>query len=179
VSATQAPSPYGVPWPFLVVKLGRKRFWGTPDQPLDERLDDAVDKVFPPGDRPFSMYRVRSEEDVLRVAVAMNAGRSSLTEDSPFVAFSEEELAQLGITRLDTQGTTACELVNHWHLDADASPPQARQLCRLAMQGGRPVRTLTRGMLRPAVDWATGNRCRAAVADTEGCLDAECARAGD
>jgi hypothetical protein len=120
------------------------------------------------------MYRVRSEADVLRVAVAMNAGRSSLTEDSPFVAFSEEELEALGIARLDTRGTTLCELVNRWHLDADASPAQARELCRRAMQNGRPVRTLTKGMLRSPVEQATKNRCRAAVADREVCLDAEC-----
>jgi hypothetical protein len=178
VSVPQATTPYGVPWPFLLVKLGRKRFWGNPDQPLDERLAAAVAMIFPPADRPFSIYRVRSEEDVNRVAVAMNAGRSSLSEDSPFVAFLEEELAQLGITCLDTPGNTACALVNRWHLDADANPSQAHDLCQLAMQRGRPVRTLTKGMLRPAVAHSTANRCSAAVPDAEKCLDPECALAG-
>jgi hypothetical protein len=177
VSAPQATTPYGVPWPFLIVKLGRKRFWGSLDQPLDERLAAAADKIFPSTDRPFSMYRVRSEEDVYRVAVAMNAGRSSLSEDSSFVAFLDEELVQLGITCLDTPGSTACELVNRWHKDADANPSQALDLCRLAMQQGRPVRTLTKGMLRPAVARSTENRCRAAVSDAGKCLDPECAPA--
>jgi hypothetical protein len=165
-----------VPLPAFVRKLGRKRHWGSPDQPEAERIAEILGNVFLNDQLPYSLYRVSSDTDLHRVALALNAGRKagSLTEDSSFVAFGAEELETVNVRAQPTVGDTPCRYANHLHHDASASEDQLRQLVTQAIRAGRTIASLTKGVMKRVVETAIRDQCFAAVTDAVECKAEGC-----
>ena len=63
----------------------------------------------------ISVYLVASATDLARVAIALNANRSSKTEPLFLLAITAAELAKITIRR--TPGLTLCRWANHLHRD--------------------------------------------------------------
>lgn len=169
-------SSLGIAPPAFVRKLTRKSHWGIAGDPLDERLNDAVEKVFPEESGVFSVYRVDSDVDLRRIALAFNANRSSYTERLDLVAFTPDELQRCqvpaeGVPELGTR----CDHANRRHCHISAMANQLRHLCELAMTAGRCAASLTTATMRDVVKAADQDGCRIVAADST----IECACQGD
>lgn len=156
-------------------KLTRKSHWGVAGDPLDERLDPAVEKVFPEESGVFSVFRVDSDVDLRRIALAFNANRSSYTERLDLIAFSLDELQRCEIPadRVPEPGTR-CDHANRRHYHITASISQLRHLCELAMTSGRSAASLTSATMRDAVKAADEDGCHIVTADST--VDCVCQR---
>lgn len=165
--------------PVLVRKLGRKNHWGSPEQPIGQRVSEIVSRLFAPEERPFSLYKVSSLMELDRVALALNAGRSSLTEDLAFAFFPEDEIVAAGIPLSNTSGETPCQHANSLHVDADASPANLTAIVTQAIQQHRTVVTRSKGQMKEVVQRATQERCEVitsqlASGGTPGCVAPGC-----
>jgi hypothetical protein len=161
--------------PVFIRKLARASHWGQPDDPIDQRVKDAVKNVFRnQPEQEVSIYRVGSDEELRRVAVGLNANRSSLSETLAFAVMLPEELRQFGILLTQTPGDLKCEFANRLHYDAVATDQQFEDLCRALMTAGRTEGRCTASMMRDAAQAAVDEGCAAAT-NTTPCRVPACA----
>lgn len=150
--------------PVFIRKLARASHWGQPDKPIDERVKNAVKNVFRNQEEPeISIYRVNSDEELRRVAVGLNANRSSLNEALAFAVLLPEELVQHGIQVRQTPGDLRCEFANRLHFDATATDDQLRNLCRALMTADRTEGRCPSSVMRDAAQAAIAEGCAAAT----------------
>lgn len=156
-----------VPTPAFVRKLRRRSDSGDPADDQGQRVKDAVDKLFrSQSERDISIYLVHNDEDLRRVALGMNAGRVSLKEAVPFVAFLPAELESAAIRANPTPGNLPCAHANCLHHDIQATDEQLTQLCQSAMQSGRVAGNCSQGMMKDIITAAKAENCRTVT--TEG-----------
>lgn len=153
----------------LVRKLARKRHWGSSDQPAEQRSAEVLSNVFLNDDKPYSLYRVNSESELDRVALALNAGRSSLSEECFFAFFTEAELQAASISLTQSAGQTPCRHANHLHFDADAVEAQLLSLISQALISGRDLVRRNRNQMKQVAELAMKDQCLAAVPDSPEC----------
>jgi hypothetical protein len=164
----------GVPTPAFVRKLRRRSDWGEPADDQGQRVKGAVQKLFRLQTEPdISIYLVNNDDDLRRVALGMNAGRDSLKEPVPFVAFLPAELGAAAIQASPTPGNLPCAHASGLHHDIQATDDQLAQLCATAMQKGRVVGNCSKGMMTEVIAEATKEHCRA-VTDEGICLVDTC-----
>ena len=156
----------GVAPPAFVRKLTRKSHWGIAADPLEQRLNEAVERVFPEHGGVFSVFRVDSDVDLCRIALAFNANRSSFTERLDLVAFTPDELQRCEIPAESVpESGTRCDHANRRHCHISAGAQQLRQLCELAMTAGRSAASLTTATMRDVVKAAEDDGCHIVTAD--------------
>jgi hypothetical protein len=128
---------------------------------VDSRTELAAEKVFfgSQSEPEYSLYLVSSDDDLRRVAIGMNSGRSSYTEPVAMVAFLESELLGLNITCAKTNGATQCEYANNIHFDITATNQQLLDLCRTAILAGRVAGNCTESNMKDVVRAATSEKC--------------------
>lgn len=161
--------------PAFLRKLRRKNDWGGPDDGLDTRSELAANKVFQGEESDgFSVYLIRTDEDLRRVAIGLNSTRDSATEEINLVAFHPEELTHAGISSKPTPGNTRCHYANRLHHDLTATRAQLVQLCHNAMQGGRAAKKCTSATMRDVLAAAQTEQCDAAFNPPKGCLAENC-----
>ena len=166
----------GIPAPVFLRKLRRKSHWGAADDPIDERAVIAVREVFlTERGNTYSVYLIRTDEDLRRVAIGLNGNRDSLTEVLDLVAFLPNELQAVGISFQATPGDTRCRFANLLHHDLKATEPQLLALCRTTMVRGRNAGRLSTGTMREVVTSAQGEQCLAALDLSPECQVAQCA----
>ena len=152
--------------PVFVRKLRRRGDWGDEADDLTTRAINAVNKVFrTPPEPVISVYLVNCDEDLRRVALGINAGRDSLTEPVPFVAFPVAELYAVGIEIRETLGILPCAFANRLHRDLVATDEQLEKMCEAAMRNGRMVGNCSSGMMKEAREEALKEKCRTASKD--------------
>lgn len=130
-------------------KLGRSSHWNS-DLELFERVTAAVEKAFPE-DGTYSFYSVSTVDELKRVAVGLNSGRSSLIEDIYGVFFLPSEVQSTGATIEISSGNTRCHGANKLHLDVIATKDQIRVLCETAMLAQRPSVKLSKSRIKEYV----------------------------
>jgi hypothetical protein len=147
-----------------VRKLRRRSDWGDGVAAGPPRAQEAVEKLFlSQDDDELSIYLINNDEDLRRVALGMNAGRSSLKEAVPFIAFLPAELAAAAIEARQTPGNLPCAHANRLHHDIVATALQLNQLCNSAMASGRRAGNCTSGMMTSAAMAGTAEGCRTAT----------------
>jgi hypothetical protein len=153
----------------LVRKLRRKNHWASAAQ-----IADILNQVFLYDSRPYSLFQVGSEAELDKVALALNAGRDSLSEECNFVYFKAEEVQTAGIPLSQTPGATPCLLANRLHFDTDATEAQLLSLLSLAKASGRGVTRRTKGAMNTVLTQASAEQCLAAVSNSPECKAADC-----
>lgn len=162
--------------PAFVRKIQPRGDWGSPNDPLDLRVTKAVQNFFiAQGQPPYSFYRVETDEDFGRVALALGSTRQNPTQELDFVAFLPEELQAAGITGKQTNGHTPCPLANRLHYDLAANVDQLQALCKSVMEKGRETGRCNRKMMKELQGRAREEQCLAAVNPSPGCLVPTCA----
>ena len=122
MDAESLPEKAGVPFPFYVRKLDKKSVWGHSSDEVESRKFSAAQAVFNPKKLRFSLYLVRSWNDLVRVTVALNAGRNRLNDQVDFIAFGANDISTASINILpEIPGETDCAAANKLHVDIEAS----------------------------------------------------------
>ena len=164
--------------PVLVRKLGRKNHWGSPDQDIPQRVNEIVSRLFDTRERPFSLYKVSSSIELDRVALALNAGRSSLTEDLSFAFFPWDEFVAAKISLAASPGDTPCHHANLLHFDADADPSEFTAIVEGAISRGQEVVVRSKGQMKVVVQQATRERCDVITARPDSAVEPGCIATG-
>lgn len=163
----------GLAGPLLVRRIAKRSDWGDAGDPLDARIAHALQQAFLKKDTsPFSFWNVSSDEELRRVALALNSTTQSRTQKVELLAFQPQEFQDAGIDispARQTLGKTLCPLANRLHFDLEATSPQLEQLCRRAMQAGREVQRCTEGTMREVFRLAQQEQCGAATGDSTSC----------
>ncbi len=164
------------PGPVFLRKMNKKTDWGSDETPPDERVSDIIDLVFNRRTYPYSVYLVRSDEELRRVIVGMNGGRESLTAESHFIAIRADELEAAGIRNDHTpgEGITSCSFANSLHHDLPAENDQLKTLFYSLIAAGRKAATFTKGRTKAIVPEAETLGCLAVPAATK-CSHERCA----
>lgn len=151
------------PSPVFLRKLDKKSDWGNADLAPDQRVSDVVDLVFERGSYPYSVYLVKTDEDLHRVIIGMNAGRQSLSSESYFLALHRHELEAVGmdINHTPSSGITRCLFANALHHDLPASKNQLRDLCLYLFQEDRKICYISKGKTKLLIPRAEADRCLA------------------
>lgn len=128
----------GAPFPLYLRKLDKKSRWGHPDDAIADRVAVATTETFPYPGNCFSLYLIRSMDDLRRVVVALNLRRNRRNNDIDLVGFLESEITASEIQILQVPGETDCAAANVLHVDISSSSQDSfSRLCRLAMNAGR------------------------------------------
>lgn len=154
---------WGIGPPCFVRKVDRSGHW----------RDAATiqDKVFrpEPDDNTISVYRVNSAVDLARVAIALNANRSSKTEPIFLVAISAGELA--GLCLRQNEGETLCQWANHLHYDVLVTDPtQTAVLARRLFDAKRELRKFLKKEFQAAIEYTSAGGWYAADPDSRSCV---------
>lgn len=153
-------------YPALLRKVTRRSHWETA---LEQNSAMAASAVFREKDNQVSVWSVQSDEDLRRVAVAMNEERGSLHEQVAFVAVQMQEFAAAGIKLQQTPGATTCKAAEALHYDAAVDDVSVLSLCEVLIKAGRRVTACTRGQMKQAVVVASEEGCFAVVEDSKAC----------
>jgi hypothetical protein len=148
--------------PCYIRKVDRSGHWADPAT--------IQDKVFrpDPNDKTISVYVAHSAIDLVRVAIALNANRSSKTEPIFLVAMTGDEVNDLMIRQ--ATGETLCRWANHLHHDfVVADPAQTARLVETLLAADRKPKKFTGKAMRQALDFTTSQGCYAANPDSSGC----------
>jgi hypothetical protein len=152
--------------PCFVRKVDRSGHW--------KDAATIQEKVFRPEPEynTISVYLINSASDLARVAVALNANRSSKTEPIFLVAITGDELTDIVVRR--TAGMTLCKWANHLHHDLVAADnSRLSELSQTLVAAGRRPRKFTKKDMQEALDTSTNDGCHAANADSDGCVCAD------
>jgi hypothetical protein len=128
------------------------------------------DKAFclDPDDSTISVYLVASATDLARVAIALNANRSSKTEPLFLLAITAAELAKIAVRQ--SPGLTLCMWANHLH--RNLLVPDVTQVARLAetlVAVGRKQHKFTEKAIQEALAATTYDGCHAADPTSADC----------
>jgi len=128
----------GAPLPLYLRKLDKKSRWGHPDDAINDRVAVATAEFFPYPNNCFSLYLIRSTNDLCRVVVALNLRRNRRNDHIDLVGFLESEITASEIQILQVPEETECAAANALHVDISSSSQDSfTRLCRLAMEAGR------------------------------------------
>lgn len=148
--------------PCFVRKVDRKGHWND--------AETIQSKVFKPEpNNTISVYRVTAGLDLLRVALALNANRSSKTEPIFLVAIKPDELAEIQVEQ--TPGQTLCTWANLLHHDLIVTEPtQITGLVQALLAASRTPKKFTTQNMTLAVADATHQGCHAATPHSKRCV---------
>jgi hypothetical protein len=148
--------------PCYVRKVDRPGHWGTAAT-IQEKV------LVPDDDGTISVYEVTSAQDLARVAIALNANRSSLTERLLLGAITADELSNIVVQR--TNGATLCKWANHLHHNLLATDlVKVAELARALQAAGRGLGKFTKKHMEEARESATKNFCHAVVVQPRRCV---------
>ena len=123
---------------------------------------------------PFSVFVVNTDEDLQRVVIGMNGGRTSLSSESNFVALLPEDLDAAGVKAVPCPGKTLCRLANALHHDIPAQDQQLLALCLRLLREKRQLIHLPKRRIKPLEDRARAEGCKV-VPESTGCKVPHCA----
>lgn len=128
------------------------------------------EEVFRPLDNgTISIYSVQTEKDLIRVAIALNANRSNITEPIFLAAITPHELSNFTIRH--SSGQTLCNWANSLHRDIVAKNYTAiASLAHNLMAANRQLKKFTKPNMRKALAFTSNQGCHAADPQSNGCV---------
>ncbi len=120
---------------------------------------------------PYSVYLVRTDEDLRRVIIGMNGGRQSLSSESYFIALHVDDLDAVGLCADHTpgEGITACRFANTLHHDIIACEMEIVALCAHLFQRACAVHYFGKGRTKLLIPEAEAISCLAVTKEASGC----------
>src|SRR5262249_14348346 len=114
--------------PVFVRKVSRPTPWE--EALLTHNINPVRSFLHDPTGR-VSLWRIKSDVDLRRASLALNEGRSSLSEKLFFLLIFQEELSRLGIPFEQTEGETHCPEAAKLHFEAEFSLSKADEILNL------------------------------------------------
>ena len=160
----------------LVRKLRRKADWESKAETIEERASDLFETLFGKDERPFSLYQISRQDQLRRVALAMNARRqgNKLGDEAFFVEFSLEWFSSANLMVTNTAGETDCHWVNAMHVDVNGEQDQFHLLLQAALRAERRMIHLDKKSMKVFAEQAQAEQCQAVPGQQQPCRVPEC-----
>ncbi len=139
--------------PVYIRKLDKLSSWGYDADPLAGRIDLVAASVFPVDSQQFSVFLIRSVDDLIKVVVGKNMSRERPNDQFDFVAFLPDEISQSGVAVDSTiKGETGCHAADRLHADLCATDHSAfTNMCRIALGRSRQALRVKKGEAKSMV----------------------------
>lgn len=85
----------------------------------------ALARIFPASQHRYSVFLIRTDEDLKRIVVGLNMFRDRPNDKVDFVAFTESEFETCAICVDKTLGQTECHSANSLHADIHSKDHRA------------------------------------------------------
>src|SRR5437879_2790526 len=102
--------------PLFVRRVARARIWVEALQ--TKRASDASDVLYEQ-DENVSLWRVSTDEELRRIAIAINESRDSFREMLDLLPILPTELEQVGVRWDSDPGDTSCPAAGKLHFNAE------------------------------------------------------------
>lgn len=156
--------------PLYIRKVPRRRHWrGDDGMSADDRVKNAVSRVFPSDEGRVSVFRVENAIDLCRVVIGLNSGRGSLAEQLELLGITSSDLESAGVSVEQTPGDTACIHANAHHYDLIHDDAAIERLVRLLVENGRQDHRYKRHQMKLAAETALAIGCRATESELPSC----------
>lgn len=120
-----------------------------------------------------SLYYVKNNTDLRRVAVGLNAIRSPDRPSKPqraiFLPVLTRDLKTAGIAPSKTQGGTRCEFANSVHFDIELTQEDAERLIQPMLRRSVPLARYNPTKMRSAIEKSKTDGCPAVTDREESC----------
>lgn len=152
--------------PLFIRKITRRKNWTEPV----ERQDSATAaSVFNDEQNLTSIWRVETDRDLRRVALALNEGRSSRHEEIFLIPIAPKVLDDAGLKPIPTPGESNCPEAKKLHFEVAMNLDERKTLAQLLMAAGTRSVRLTKPEMRAAEQVSAQEGCLAAVIDSPSC----------
>jgi hypothetical protein len=154
----------------FVRKVARASLW---EEALDSGDVEKVISFLRDETGRVSLWRIGTDQELRRAAIALNEGRDSLKERLDLLAILPDELKQVEIRCTRTQGASDCPPAAALHYEADMDEGECRRLLELLLAARRVLGRCTRGKMIQAVELSQREGCFAAAQDSSSCACGE------
>lgn len=163
--------------PVYLRKVDKAGYWNLPSEKSGTAPEDpvayAVDNIFSDREPEHSIFLIRNDDDLRRIAIAYNANRVSLHQKLLFLVLKPEELQECGIEIKPTPGDLICNYANKLHADATGSRASWYQLCQQALNNSRILARCSKSNMKAAEASAREEGCTI-IEENETCSVEEC-----
>jgi hypothetical protein len=153
--------------PVFVRKITRRNNWETP---LLENDPDSGAAIFLDEESSTSLWRVQTDVEFRRVALAMNEGRCSLREELFLLPIKQEHFESLTPQPFSWPGVTDCAVAKQLHYEIKLDQSQRVALAKVLIDANRKSVKCTRGEMAAATVLSTDEGCLTAVDTPIECL---------
>jgi hypothetical protein len=156
--------------PVFIRSIARARVWTQALQ--TKQPSDAAELLYEPDDN-VSLWRVQDDEELRRVALAINESRDSLRETLDLLPILPAELQDVGIDWDAELGETACPTAARLHFSAEINSEARLRLLQRLIEANRELLRCTGGKMRLAVELSAKDGCFTAVPESVECACGE------
>jgi hypothetical protein len=151
----------------FIRKITRRRHW---EEPLQQRDSAAAGSIFDDEQNLTSLWRVETDLDLRRVALALNEGRSSPHEEIYLVPIVPHLLTDAGLSLVPSGGATDCPEARMLHFDVPMVADKRAALAQLLIQAGTGSIHLKKAEMVAAEKASALEGCFAALRESTHCL---------
>ncbi len=126
----------------------------------------ASECLYEPDGR-VSVWRVGNDQDLRRVAIAINESRESFRERIDFLL--PEELTAASVVCIQTRGETKCPAAAQLHYDAQIGDGNRKRLLETLLAARRQLGRCTSGQMGKAAEQSEQDGCFAVVENPVSC----------
>ena len=156
--------------PVFLRRVARARIWA---KALETKQPSDASELLFEEDQSVSLWHVGNDEELRRVAMAINESRDSLRETLDLLPILPAELEEAGIKWISELGLTSCPTAAKLHYNAGIDDDARSSLLQKLIAQGRRLVRCTGGKLREAVELSTGEGCFAVATNSIECACGE------
>lgn len=150
--------------PILARKVDRGGHWDR-----SSSITTLIENVFSDYETgELSLWRIEDHTDLIRISIALNENRSSLTEKIFLLPILPEELKSFEISQ--THGNTSCCHASRCHHDAKVETvSQIEHLVRMLLDANRDIGRMNSNKMKQAKEVVEKDGCHVVVVDSDCC----------
>jgi hypothetical protein len=153
-------------YPAYLRKIGRASHW---EGPLGSGDVADASQVLIESTGTTSLWHVNDDDDLRRVTIALNEGRSSFNERLDLLWIKPDELVTAGVIAQQTPGHTDCHHARDCHYDAQIDAHLAQALCGILLKAGRGLAKCSKADMKGACSVGLEEGCFPLDRDSRSC----------
>lgn len=150
----------------FIRKITRRRHW---DEPLGRQDSETAASIFDDEQNLTSIWRVETDLEFRRVALALNEGRSSPHEEIYLVPIVSQLLTDVGLSLIPNGGATDCPEARPLHFDVAMDSQTRAALAELLIRAGTKSVHLKKAEMVAAEKASALEGCFAALRESTHC----------
>lgn len=161
---------FGIKVPSYIREIRSRTRWNPEGcNTVAERAKVVAENLFNEADHLYSIWLVRTEQELYSVIACRTDNRNPRERDIDFIWMTEEELQGIGIFP-NNQPEGNCLHAQHLHFNVTIEPHMAEKLCEYLICKGREAKRFSKkAHTKPMLEHQKNLGCRAAGSDLVNC----------